>query len=58
MNRMQSCIINASTSLIYEINFLFLKLKLKKKNNNKESLSLTIKQAVSRPDPILNLGVV
>lgn len=30
MNRMQSCIINASTSLIYEINFL--KLKLPKKN--------------------------
>lgn len=34
MNRMQSCIINASTSLIYEINFF--KLKLQKKNN-KES---------------------
>lgn len=55
MNRMQSCIINASTSSIYEINFLKLKFI---KNKNKESLSLTIKQAVSRPDPILNLGVV
>lgn len=34
MNRMQSCIINASTSLIYEI--IFFKLKLQKKIN-KES---------------------
>lgn len=34
MNRMQSCIINPSTSLIYEINFF--KLKLQKKIN-KES---------------------